>query len=227
MANDDLAQTLDELLAFVDDRRLKRALPDGRELVWGLTRRLTGEEMDHLFVLDLTAGVQAGERGLRLPALPPCARPGESHLPHTRLRYQCGPGLTLHPTREWFAEIRAIRAVAKAVAEGAVAAAPPVAPAGPPAEEDWMPARKAVERANREGVAITLPTVSKWKANGMPGLKTRGPTRPGRHRWEVEYNSLVIVCHQRAVESGNAEPCEGSFDARIEGATAAHRRCPD
>jgi hypothetical protein len=220
MATEILAQTLDELLAFVDARLVRRTLADGRQLVWEDTQRLTGEEVDHVFMLDQIAGVQAARCGLLLPERSAALHPRESHLPYTRLRYRRGPGLWLHPTREWLAEIRAIRAVAKAVAKRIVAAGPPPVPPERPPAEDWMPAQKAVERANREGVKATLPTVLKWRDRRKPGLKTRERTLPGRHHWEVEYNALLLVCHHSGVTSGNVEPSEGSFDARIERAKA-------
>jgi hypothetical protein len=129
------------------------------------------------------------------------------HLP-----YLYGPGMTLRPTRVWLAEVRAIRAVAGAVREER------------PPEQEWMPAKKAVERAKREGVAITLPTVSKWRVGGKLGFKTRARTLPGRHHWEVDYNSLVLVCHQNAVTPSGVEPFEGSFEERIRRAKAADVR---
>jgi hypothetical protein len=224
MVQEDLAQTLDELLAFVDARLTRRTLPDGRELVWPNTRRLTREEAEHLFLLDQFAGVQCAECGLRLPALLPHIRSRESHLPYTHLTYQSGPGLMLLPTRAWLAEIKAIRAVAKAAAQSVTAAAEATVQEERLPQEDWMPAQKAVARANQEGVTITLPTVSKWKDGAKTGLKTRMPTLPGRHRWEVEYHSLLLMCHQSAVTSGKAEPCEGSFDQRIHAAKTSRLR---
>jgi hypothetical protein len=146
------------------------------------------------------------------------------YLPCTHLRYCRGPGMTLHPTSEWLAEVRAIRSIAKTLREGGVAAAPPTAPQERPPEEDWMPAKKAVDRAQQESVSISLPTVLKWRNGGKQGLKTRGPTLSGHHRWEVEYNSLILVCHQSGIRSSNVEPCEGSFDEAIKGAKAADGR---
>ena len=119
MANENLGQTLDELLAFVDDRLDRRTLADGLQIVLSVTRRLTREEIDHLFLLDQIAGVQAEKCGLRLPPLPVCDHPSGSHLPHTHLAYQHGPGLRLSPTDSWQAEMRAIRTVAKSMAETA------------------------------------------------------------------------------------------------------------
>ena len=117
MADEDLEGTLDELLPFVEARRLTRTLPDGRQLVWDVTRGLTAEEVDHVFMLDQVAGVLAKKLGLSLPAAPARLGPHESYLPCTHLRYQRGPRMVLCPTREWVAEIKAIRSVARAVAE--------------------------------------------------------------------------------------------------------------
>jgi hypothetical protein len=117
MADEDLEGTLDELLAFVEARRLTRTLPDGRQFVWNITRGLTAEEVDQVFMLDRVAGVLAKKLGLSLPAAPARLGPHESYLPCTHLRYQCGPRMVLCPTREWVAEIKAVRSVARAVAE--------------------------------------------------------------------------------------------------------------
>ncbi len=224
MVNEDLARTLDELLAFLEARFVRRMDPDGQQLVWQVTRRLTREEVDHVFLLDQTAGIQAAKCGLRLPATPADIGSGKLYLPCTHLRYQRGPGMTLDPTSEWLAEIRAIRSIAKTLAEGGVAAAPSTAPQQCPPDEDWMPAKKAVDRAQQESVPISLPTVLKWRKGGKQGLKTRGHTLPGLHRWEVEYNSLILVCHQSGIRAGNVEPCEGSFNEAIKGAKAADGR---
>jgi hypothetical protein len=222
MAEEDLAQTLGELLAFIEDRRETRTWPDGRTFVRGDTRRLTADEIGHVFVLDQTAGVQARRCGLRLPAVPAETHPRDRYLPCTGLRYWRGPHFKLDPTCEWRAEIKAIRAVAQTNVEGV--AAPAAAQEERPPEEHWMPAAKAVERVNQEDLSITLATVCKWRDNGKPGLKARERTLPGRHRWEVEYSSLVLVCHQSAVAARNIEPSEGSFDERIARARAARAR---
>jgi hypothetical protein len=223
-ANDDLAQTLEELLAFIDTLLERRTLDDGRQMAFSVTRRLTRAEIDQLFLLDQLAGVQAEKCGLRLPALPTGTSTLDSHLPNTHLRYQCGPGLRLIPTDRWLAEIRAIQTAAKIVAKQAMAASSMAGQGMRLPEEDWMPAQQAVQRANREGVAIALSTVSKWRKGGNQNLKTRAKTLPGRHRFEVEFHSLLLVCHQRAVAFGNVEPSEGSFDEEINRAKAAHRK---
>jgi hypothetical protein len=90
-----------------------------------------------------------------------------------------------------------------------------------------MPAKKAVDRAQQESMPITLPTVLKWRKGGKQGLKTRDRTLSGHHRWEVEYNSLIVVYHQSGIRSGNVEPREGSFDEAIKGAKAADGRRHD
>ena len=218
MADEDLEGTLDELLPFVEARRLTRTLPDGQQLVWDVAHGLTAEEVDQVFLLDQVAGVLAKKLGLSLPAAPARLGPHESYLPCTHLRYQRGPRMVLCPTREWVAEIKAIRSVATTVTGRGTAVREER-----PADEDWMPARKAVDRARQEGLPITLPTALKWRQAGKPGLKTRDPTLPGRHRWEVEYNSLIVQCHRSGLPSGNVEPCEGSFDDGIKRAKAAAR----
>jgi hypothetical protein len=57
------------------------------------------------------------------------------------------------------------------------------------AEEEWMPARKAVDWAEQKGFSITL----KWLTQDSPkhGVRVRKPQQPGRHKKEVEINSLA------------------------------------
>jgi hypothetical protein len=58
-----------------------------------------------------------------------------------------------------------------------------------PDNEEWLPASKAAERAEQSGHAITV----KWltKDAGKHGVKTRQRRLPGRHKKEVEWNSLA------------------------------------
>jgi hypothetical protein len=63
------------------------------------------------------------------------------------------------------------------------------ASAEPDAVEEWLPASAAVERAEQRGHAITL----KWLTHDAAkhGVKIRPRELPGRHKVEVEWNSLA------------------------------------
>jgi hypothetical protein len=60
---------------------------------------------------------------------------------------------------------------------------------GSAAAEDWQPASRAVAIACQKGYKITADWISKRKDR----LRTRGPQLPGRHKLEVEMNSLATV----------------------------------
>ena len=88
--------------------------------------------------------------------------------------------------------------------------------------EEWLPASEAVERAERLHLpAVTLPWLSK-SANGS-GVRTRRREQPGRHKLEVEWNSLAGHLTRKALAADESEDPE-STDARIREAHAQRRQ---
>jgi hypothetical protein len=73
--------------------------------------------------------------------------------------------------------------------------------------EQWMPAGQAVEQAEQAGFSVTLPWLS--RSARKSGIKTRLPELPGRHRLEVEWNSLIVHLAKKKIEGKDAaEPSE-------------------
>jgi hypothetical protein len=77
---------------------------------------------------------------------------------------------------------------ARALAPQVLTAAKPVGGV-PAADEDWLTASEAVERAEANGLSLTLPRLSKLAAAGE--VRKRPPKRPGNHQLEVEWNSVA------------------------------------
>jgi hypothetical protein len=88
--------------------------------------------------------------------------------------------------------------------------------------EEWLSATDAVERAEKAGYPITL----KWLTKDAPkyGVKTRPRQLPGRHRVEVEWNSLA-GCLLRAgpLDQESDEEAIGSRLAEVRERTRRER----
>jgi hypothetical protein len=85
---------------------------------------------------------------------------------------------------------------------------------GEEARKTWMPARQAVERAEKAGFTVSLPWISKHA--GKNGVETRPRQLPGNHRLEVEWNSLAgYLLNKMAEGDDDPEPTD-SERARIE-----------
>jgi hypothetical protein len=86
-------------------------------------------------------------------------------------------------------------------------------------QEEWLPAAKAVERAERAGHRISL----KWLTQDAPkhGVRLRPRQLPGRHKREVEWSSLAgyLLRQQRPEE----EPDEEGISQRLR-AAQEHKR---
>jgi hypothetical protein len=78
---------------------------------------------------------------------------------------------------------------------------------GPPPEaEEWLPASKAVDRAQRAGLKVTTSWLSKLRTSGKPQeIKMRPPVLPGTHRFEVEWNSLAGCLGRRMTKGTEGE----------------------
>ena len=72
-------------------------------------------------------------------------------------------------------------------------------------DEEWLPAAQAAERADRAGCPIDLPWLS--RSAEKHGVKTRSHVLRGRHRREVEWNSLAgYLLRRRAAETNSDDP---------------------
>lgn len=81
--------------------------------------------------------------------------------------------------------------------------------------KQWMPASKAVDEAEKAGLPVTLSALTRFGEKW--GVKMREKTLPGRHKLEVELNSLLLALAHRARQgrpSGD-EPAEGEYDEAI------------
>ena len=92
------------------------------------------------------------------------------------------------------------------------------------AGEEWLPANKAVERAEHRGHAITL----KWVTQdaGKHGVRTRPRQLPGRHRVEVEWNSLAgyLLRPTGSEEEPGGESDEEAMSSRLRDEAERMRR---
>jgi hypothetical protein len=79
------------------------------------------------------------------------------------------------------------------------------------AAEEWLPATEAVDRVEKGGGSITL----KWLTQDAAkhGVRTRPSQLPGRHKVEVEWNSLAGYLLRRA--SSEKEPDETTVGDRL------------
>jgi hypothetical protein len=68
--------------------------------------------------------------------------------------------------------------------------------------DEWLPASKAVEQAQKAGYKVGLDWITRSAAKY--GVRTRGRQLPGNHRLEVEWNSLA----GHLLKSGKKEPDE-------------------
>jgi hypothetical protein len=125
-------------------------------------------------------------------------------------------------------ELRAFAALV--VAELGRRAKPTGCEGQPSLHEDWLPASEAVAAANARGYGITLDWLSKRKAR----LRTRPPELPGKHRLEVEMNSLAVLLFREArPQAGNTdtdEPGPGEregIEARKRDLRTRRRPLPD
>jgi hypothetical protein len=88
-------------------------------------------------------------------------------------------------------------------------------PPGHPSKEDWLSATKAIAFAKTKGFAITLGWIVKRKGK----IRTRPRQLLGKHKLEVEKNSLLVALANEAkrleVENDTDEPAE-SMRAEIE-----------
>jgi hypothetical protein len=73
--------------------------------------------------------------------------------------------------------------------------------------EEWLTAGEAVERANKAGISISLSWLTRDAKNR--GVKVRAAVLPGRHRQEVEWNSLAGCLLRRAAQPDSDDPPDG------------------
>jgi hypothetical protein len=78
-----------------------------------------------------------------------------------------------------------------------------VSPVTLPAEEEWLPASKAVVRAEQSG----HPTTLKWLTQNARkyGVRIRPRQLPGRHKQEVEWASLAAWLLKRRRPENDAD----------------------
>jgi hypothetical protein len=79
------------------------------------------------------------------------------------------------------------------------------------AAEEWLPATEAVDWAEEAGHPITLKWVTKDASKC--GVRTRPSQLPGRHKVEVEWNSLAGCLLRRALSE--KEPDETTMSASL------------
>jgi hypothetical protein len=97
--------------------------------------------------------------------------------------------------------------------------------------EEWVPASVAVERAEEANHPIALSRLSKLAKQGK--IRTRPRTLAGKHRLEVEWNSLsgYLLGQGSSGRFGGGnrdrEPSEGEFDEVIAKASRAKQRALD
>jgi hypothetical protein len=84
---------------------------------------------------------------------------------------------------------------------------------------EWMPAQKAVEKAQAAGLQVNLSWLSRSAASA--GVLTRTRIMPGKHKMEVEFNSLVHYLTHRETEVRNLSDSEAR--ARIQAASASKK----
>jgi hypothetical protein len=86
--------------------------------------------------------------------------------------------------------------------------------------EEWIPAIAAVERAEQSGHPITL----KWLTQDAPkhGVRVRPRQQPGRHKKEVEWNSLTPQLVKRTPR--NIEQEDDGVHTRLHKAREQKRR---
>jgi hypothetical protein len=95
-----------------------------------------------------------------------------------------------------------------------------VPPGTLPTEEEWLPASKAVERAEQSGHHITV----KWLTQNARkhGVRIRPLPQPSKHRQEIEWCSLAVYLLKRAQAEDELD--ETAIDRRIRDAQQQKRR---
>jgi hypothetical protein len=92
------------------------------------------------------------------------------------------------------------------------------------ADEEWLPASAAVERAEQSGHTITLKWLTRDAAKH--GVKIRRRQLPGRHKVEAEWNSIAgyLLRPTRSEEEPDEESDEEAISSRLRKEAEQKRR---
>jgi hypothetical protein len=70
--------------------------------------------------------------------------------------------------------------------------------------EEWLPASKAVERAQKAGYSMSVSWLSRIRAH--LSILIRPAALPGRHKKEVEWRSLIAYLVEHKSKDGGLQP---------------------
>jgi hypothetical protein len=109
----------------------------------------------------------------------------------------------------------------------AIEPTPKVAAEMPPgAREEWLPAARAVELAQRADLSVTLDWLS--RRSRRSGVRTRPRELPGNHQLEVDWYSLAGYLAKKKAEQTDTDDLgsteRAAIEARMKKATEGKRR---
>jgi hypothetical protein len=94
----------------------------------------------------------------------------------------------------------------------------------PPLSQEWVPASEAVKRAERSGHTITPAWLSRLPKSAQDLVQTRPRELPGKHKREVEWNSLAGYLLRRDAKPQGPEEDEGEDDPKEIARRIEHER---